>query len=175
MTNEFSISEITSTRIIRPFHAVAYLVKFEQGQPLYLLLRRCGDYLAGNWQMVSGGIESSETACQAAFREIKEETGLIPDRFYTADILESFYEVLWDSIVMAPVFLGFIDTFQTVTLSPTEHDDYQWLPYQQAYDTLEFSNQQRIIKHIEENFIQKLPNERFRIYCDEYSDLTVKN
>lgn len=167
MADEFLIPEVTSTRIILPFHTVAYIVKFEQGKPFYLLLRRCGDYLSGNWQMVSGGIENGETAWQAAFREVKEETNLIPDRFYTADIVESFYEVLWDSIVMAPVFLAFIDTPQHVKLSPTEHDEYRWVSYEEACQTLEFSDQRRIIKHIEENFIKKSPNERFRIHCAE--------
>jgi len=173
MTSNPLLDEISTVRVIRPFHTVAYIISLEKGQAKYLLMKRCGEYLTGNWQMVSGGIEEGETAWQAALREIKEETNLVPDRFYSADIVESFYEFSWDSIVMAPVFVAFIDTLQTVQLSSTEHDDYHWLPYSEACDLLEFSNQQRIIQHIQENFINKIPNERFRIHATQFLPLNA--
>ncbi|HBD83024.1 MAG TPA: NUDIX hydrolase, partial [Dehalococcoidia bacterium] len=44
------------------------------------------------WQEISGLIEPRETAWEAALREIKEETGLTPYRFYSADFVERFYE-----------------------------------------------------------------------------------
>lgn len=56
-----------------------------------LLLRRNGS-LAGEWCQIAGAIEAGETAWQAALREVEEETGLRPSRFYSADIYEQFYE-----------------------------------------------------------------------------------
>ena len=72
-----------------------------------LLLRRTGSS-KGTWCYVSGKIEASEKAWQAALREIKEETGLIPSEFYSADILEQFYDIGEDLIWIAPVFVGYI-------------------------------------------------------------------
>lgn len=148
---------------IKPFHVVAYILKIEDGQAKYLLLRRCGKILTGNWQMVAGGIKSGETAFQAALREIFEETNLVPDRFYSADAVECFYEVSRDFIILAPVFVAFIDTHQEVKLSPHEHDSFMWLSFNETLSYLEFDNQQRIIRNIENNFVEKIPNERLRI------------
>ncbi|MEI8125515.1 MAG: NUDIX domain-containing protein [Parachlamydiaceae bacterium] len=148
---------------IKPFHTVAYVMKIEEGKSQYLLLRRCGKYLYGNWQMVSGGIEEGETAWKAALREIQEETNLIPEQFYSADAVESFYEVLRDAIVVAPVFVAIIESQQEIKLSAHEHDAFKWMDYDETLSFLEFDNQKRIIKHIEENFATKLPNERLRI------------
>lgn len=148
---------------IKPFHTSAYVLKIVNGESQYLLLRRAHKYLKGNWQMVSGGIDSGETAWQAALREIHEETGLIPDRFYSADAIESFYEVARDAIVLAPVFVAFIDSIQEVKLSPKEHDQFKWVSYSEALKYLEFDNQQRVLNHIEKQFVLKQPNERFRI------------
>ena len=39
-------------------------------------------------------------------REIEEETGLIPDRFYSADILEQFYRPDQNCVILVPVFVG---------------------------------------------------------------------
>jgi dATP pyrophosphohydrolase len=153
---------------IKPFHTVVYIIKIDKGKSQYLLLRRCGKILTGNWQMVSGGIniKRDETAWQAALREMREETNLIPDRFYSADAVESFYEVSRDAIIIAPVFIAFIDTSQEIKLSAHEHDAYKWLPFNESLTYLEFDNQQRIIKHIENNFVAKKPNERLRINFD---------
>jgi dATP pyrophosphohydrolase len=48
----------------------------------YLVIRRRTPYLKGTWQMVSGAVEAGETGWAAALREIEEETGLVPERFY---------------------------------------------------------------------------------------------
>ena len=148
---------------IRPFCIAAYILKKEKEQTQYLLLRRSGKKLHGNWQMVSGGIEKGETAPQAAIREIQEETGLTPHRLYSADTLEIFYEVSKNGIIFVPVFVAFIDIDQTIRLSPSEHDAYQWLPFEKALTFLEFSNQKRIISHIDKEFVQKDPNSKFLI------------
>ena len=44
------------------------------------------------WQMISGRVESGETGWEVALTEIEEETGLVPGRFYSTDLLEQFYE-----------------------------------------------------------------------------------
>ena len=39
-------------------------------------------------------------------REIEEATGLILDRFYSADILEQFYRPDQNCVILVPVFVG---------------------------------------------------------------------
>src|SRR5205823_10235087 len=48
----------------------------------FLQLRReKNDFMGATWQTVRGCAETGETAWQAALRELKEETDLVPDEF----------------------------------------------------------------------------------------------
>jgi len=123
----------------------------------YLLLRRCEEFLFGTWQMVTGGVESGETAWQAAIREIGEECGFAPDRLYSADCVEIFYDKESNEVVHCPVFAAFVDTRKQVLLSPKEHDAFEWLPMTQAKDRLFFADQKRTLAHVHENFVLKSP------------------
>lgn len=158
---------------MNPSIIAVHILKVYNGQAQCLLLRRCGKSLPGNWQMVSGKIHQKESAIRAALRELLEETGLKPDRFYTADILESFYLAERNTIYHVPVFVAFIDQEQDVILSPHEHDAYSWLSIPKALSMLEFSGQRAALVHIEEQFIKKTPNERFLISLHE-NDLARK-
>ncbi len=122
-----------------------------------LLLRRTGP-LKGTWCYVAGKIEASEKAWQAALREIKEEAGLIPSEFYSADIQEQFYEIGKDSIWIAPIFVGYILDKQEVKINE-EHDDFKWVTIEEAFQMFSFPGQRKIIEHIEKEFIKKKPTE----------------
>ena len=141
----------------------AYIIRFKDGEPEFLMLHRCSSYLNGTWQMVSGGINIGEKAWEAALREVKEETGFVPDQFYNADIIESFYIAAIDKIFFVPVFVGFVDHPTAVTLSPHEHDDYEWLSFEEAKERLEFHEQKRIITHVYHQFILTPPKLIFKI------------
>ena len=147
-----------NTSSIAPYCISAFVICITDQVPRYLLIRRCGHYLPGTWQMVTGGIDEGETASQAALREIEEETGLIPSRFYCADAVETFYIQARDHITFAPVFVAFV-TEMTVRLSPEEHDAYEWLPMNEAIDRLAWSEQKRVISHVHEQFVLKKPND----------------
>lgn len=125
-------------------------------------MRRVGPILKGNWQMISGGIEESEKAWEAALREVGEETGLLPDRFYLVDFVEMFYQVPCDRVVFGTVFAAFVDSSQEVTLS-SEHDLYEWVSYEKALQFLQFTTQKNAVRHIEENYIKKEPWDYFQI------------
>jgi dATP pyrophosphohydrolase len=126
---------------------------------MFLLLHRSSAYLRGTWQMVTGKIHEGEKAYEAALREIHEETGLVPDRLYCADAVETFYMQTTDRILCVPVFVAFIDKIDvTVQLSLKEHDDYEWVAYDVALDRLKFSEQKRILAHIRQNFILNDPD-----------------
>ncbi len=149
------------TSFITPHCISVYVVCQTPEGPRYLLIRRCGKYLPGTWQMISGGIESGETAPQAALREIREETGLIPQALYSADIVETFYMQSNDKITFVPVFVAFVENLK-VSLSPKEHDAYEWLSFENARDRLVWSEQRRVICHIHDACVIKNPNELLR-------------
>ena len=70
----------------------------------FLLLKRASNEKYGNvWQMVTGSIEN-EKAFETALRETKEETGLIPLRFWVVPNVNSFYSNDKNQVIMVPVF-----------------------------------------------------------------------
>ncbi len=138
---------------IKPFAVSTYVIHKQN----YLMIRRCCDYLKGTWQMVTGGIHQGEKAWEAALREIKEETGLVPDRFYNADIVETFYMVSRDHVTFVPVFAAFVDDPIEVKLCPAEHDAHEWVTYEKFKENLVWSEQRRALTHIHENFVLKEP------------------
>ncbi len=150
------------TPFIDPYCVSVFVVNKTAESPKYLLIRRCGKYLPGTWQMVTGGILEGETAPQAALREVQEETGLIPNEIYCADFVETFYMKSLDKIMFVPDFVAFVDTMD-VTLSPNEHDAFEWLSFEAAKEKLVWSEQKRAIHHIHENCVLKTPNSLLRI------------
>lgn len=94
----------------------------------FLLLRRSADRtLAGVWQPVTGGIERGETAWQAAAREVLEETGLAPVRWWALEHLTVFYSPAKDAVLAVPVFAAEVAWADPVHLS-REHDRYAFVP-----------------------------------------------
>lgn len=139
-----------------------------------LLIKRSDDYLGGTWQMVSGMLESSESAVDAALRELREETGIVPDRFYSANHLQQFYEVSQNCINLVPVFVAFLDSDRAVALS-SEHLDFMWVPYDQVSDHVCFPDQADSARYIFEHFVEKEPLEFLRIdICNTQSTLPKK-
>jgi dATP pyrophosphohydrolase len=114
--------------------------------------------------MVSGGIEAGEKAWQTALREIYEETGVVVDRLYSADIIENFYEASRDAVVSVPVFAAYVNERSSVRLSPHEHDAHEWCSLDTAYERLVFSEQKRVLQHIHANFTLKQPNDFLLLY-----------
>lgn len=98
-----------------------------------------------------------ETAIETAIREIKEETGLIPLKLYSADAVETFYLHSLNKIIFVPVFVAFVKE-TNVQLCANEHDAYEWLPFEEARLRLVWAEQRRIIEHVHELFVMKQPN-----------------
>lgn len=148
---------------IKSFSISAYICKIENNICNYLIIKRCSSYLNNNWQMISGKIEKGETAWQAALREIKEETNIIPDDFYSADLLEKFYEINQNCINLVPIFVGFIKEPVDIKLNPEEHDEYKWITKDEAKTYLEFKNQLDAIEHIDTHFVKNKPSKFLKI------------
>lgn len=89
---------------IRSFAVSVFILRQTAAKTQVLLMERA-DSLVGAWCQVAGSLEQDETAWQAALREVLEETGLVPDKLYSGDICEQFYEHERECISIFPVFV----------------------------------------------------------------------
>ncbi len=119
----------------------------------YFLKRSDKVIYPGLWQMVNGKIKKGEKAYETALREIKEETGLIPERLWVVPNVNSFYSHENDNIMMLPVFAAQVKRNQDVIISD-EHCDYQWLNAKSAKEILAWTGQRKSIDLIV-NYIKK--------------------
>src|SRR6185436_15378922 len=83
----------------------------------FLQLFRASHTWAGNtWQVVRGKVEAGETFIQAALRELREETEIVPREFYRVGTVETFYTASNDTIWHSVPFLAMIDREHPVRL-----------------------------------------------------------
>lgn len=100
----------------------------------------------GSWEVVHGSIEEGETPVEAALRELREETGLAPERFYNLSRTESFYRHTADEIGFIPVFAAFVAE-APVRLS-AEHEASEWLSLPAAQGRLNWPRERRALEDI---------------------------
>ena len=112
---------------------------------LFLLLKRAKTKMYEHiWQGVAGKIEKGEKSWETAKRELKEETGLKPNKMFIVDHVSKFYEQIDDRINLVPVF-GIEVNKQEVVLS-NEHSEYKWVTIDEALDLLVWTGQKQAIK-----------------------------
>jgi dATP pyrophosphohydrolase len=138
---------------------VASVVALEDkvDQPRMLLLKRARGYLNGEWCHIAGKIEPGEAAWQAALRELQEETGLIPRRFYSADYTEQFYEHERDVVSIVPAFVAYVDAESVARLND-EHSESRWVSFAEAGTLVVFGGQRRLYEEIEREFVLRRPS-----------------
>ena len=101
----------------------------------------------GSWETVHGTIEPGETPVQASLRELREETGLVPEKLYNLSRTEAFYQHRSDELALIPVFAAFVAPGATVTLSP-EHDRSEWLRVSDAARRFAWPRERRALDDI---------------------------
>ena len=94
--------------------------------------------------MVGGKREGSETAWQAGLRELLEETGCKPLRYWSVPSLNHFYEAKHDQIMFIPAFAAELNSKDDILLNE-EHDSYRWLQRTEAEQLLAWPEQIRLI------------------------------
>ncbi len=100
-----------------------------------------------SWETIHGTIESGETPVQASLRELREETGLVPEKFYNLSRTEAFYQHRSDEVALIPVFAAFVAPGVTVKLS-AEHDRAEWLSVEDAARRFAWPRERRALDDI---------------------------
>jgi dATP pyrophosphohydrolase len=119
--------DLVQCHVVRP--------REDGGWEFLQLLRAPGRYMAGTWQLVSGSIEPGETAWQAALRELKEETALVPRELYQLDLVNTFYMASADTLAHVVGFCAIVARSDEVRLNP-EHTAHRWTRLEQIVDKL---------------------------------------
>ncbi|GIV61411.1 MAG: hypothetical protein KatS3mg044_0277 [Rhodothermaceae bacterium] len=122
-----------------------YPYRLDRGsEPVFLLLQRSeGRIYGGQWRMVGGKIAPGETAWQAAVRELMEETGRRPCRFWCLPSVNTFYEWQHDRVNVIPAFAAEIGADPVLN---GEHAAFRWLPAAEAAARLAWPEQRRLLR-----------------------------
>ena len=149
----------------------AHLFRMTNNALEFLLLKRSEtEIYPGIWQMVTGSVHDNENAFDTALREIKEETGLIPVKFWVVPHMNSFYSPQRDSVCMVPVFAGLISIDDDVRIS-VEHSEFKWVVSEEARKMLAWDGQRKSVDIIEEYFL----NQPGRLKFVDISDKIILN
>jgi dATP pyrophosphohydrolase len=132
-----------------------YIYSIKKKKIKYLLLKRSLDNKVhpGIWQIVTGRIENKEKALNAALRELKEETGLEPIKFFIIPKVTNFYSIKSDTMNIIPLFLALTE-YKEINLSK-EHSKYKWRSIEKAIKKLHWISQKENLHIINEFLTNK--------------------
>lgn len=130
-------------------HVEVYLFRRRSGRVEFLLLRRASsrNTLPGVWQPVTGKRRIRERMLAAAVREVREETGLVPVRWWALETMTIYPDTARDAIIALPLFAAEIPADAAVKLS-REHDALEWLRAREAASRVLWESQRRGIKAV---------------------------
>lgn len=121
----------------------------------FLICKRAADVqYAHQCRMIGGKVNSNETHYEAALRELKEETGLSPDLFWTIPSVNQFYDHNSDRILQIPAFGAQINKELSIMLNH-EHVSYKWISEDQLDNYIQWPEQKRLMKLLAHIVISK--------------------
>jgi len=118
----------------------------ETAEPEFLILKRSGKVVyAGQWRMIGGKVVQGETAWEAALRELEEEAGTGPLRFWVLPSLNHFYDPKNDRIRLIPAFAAQLPHDAEIRLDE-EHTEYRWIANDRIDSYIAWPEQQRLMQ-----------------------------
>ncbi|KZC39589.1 MULTISPECIES: NUDIX hydrolase [Rhodanobacter] len=130
-----------------------------------LVARRAGAYLDGAWSYFAGHVEAGETGWQAALRELREETALVPQSFWATSFCEQVYLAAADAIEIVPAFVARVAEGVQVRLNG-EHSAFRWVTLDEAAALLPFGSQRELLAHVRREFVEREPSPFLRLALD---------
>jgi len=129
---------------LRSTHVEVYLFRRRGRRVEFLALRRTPSQRVwpGVWQPVTGRRLPRERALACAAREVREETGLEPRRWWALETVTTYFEPASDRFAALPLFAAEIGARATVRLS-NEHDAFAFLTAQAAGGRFLWESQRR--------------------------------
>lgn len=121
----------------------------ENGKREYLLLH----YPAGHWDYPKGHVEEGETGKETALRELAEETGVEREVLDLVDGFRRTIDYIYrknDELAHKEVIYLLGKTEKEKIVLSREHQDYDWLPYEEAMERLTYRNAKEILKKARE-------------------------
>lgn len=120
----------------------------ENGRREYLLLH----YPGGHWDLPKGHVEKGESEKETAARELEEETGIKEIEF-----ISGYREVISYKYHRGPklstkevVYFLAKTSAKEVKISH-EHQNFLWLPYNEAVEKLTFENAKDLVRKAEKS------------------------
>lgn len=121
-----------------------------QNEVKLLVLKRASDVqYANQWRMIGGKVRPEENFYNAAVRELKEETGLTPDFFWSIPSVNQFYDHYSDRILQIPAFGAEIKNDVSTTLNH-EHVCWKWISPEEIDTYIQWPEQKRLMKLLAE-------------------------
>ena len=117
--------------------------KVQRGWVVLALQRATDTRCPGTWEMVHGSVEPGEVLEAAALRELREETGLAPDRMISVT-MHPFYLLPKKAVRLAAVFAAVVPAEVKVTLG-AEHTKHAWLTPSAARRRFTWPQERRIL------------------------------
>jgi 8-oxo-dGTP pyrophosphatase MutT (NUDIX family) len=137
---------------------VVNVLRIVDGVGQFLFLRRSDGAYKNQWWPVAGKVEVGENPVQAALRELKEETDLIPLEIYRLGMDVPHV----DGKSKLEGFVAFVEPGSLVRLN-NEHSEFGWFGVQEAIEGLP-AYALPFLRHMERRFLISQPQMDLRLW-----------
>ena len=143
--------------------AGAVIYRIEKQKPVFLLIqhpdqedKKTGKKNPGHWDFPKGHLEKGETGEDAARREGREETGISKiDIVHGFKVTIRYFVKIGEEKRMKFVVFFLAETKEKAVKISFEHQGYQWLSFEDAYDALTYKNAKEVLKKAHDHFHRK--------------------